>query len=60
MDIYVVKVGNYLELVEIYMKGIVKMREIYCLALFYIIEVIQLQGYFIFGFYECYKLKECL
>lgn len=60
IDIYVVKAGNYPELVETYMKGIAKMRETHRPALFHITEVTQPQGHSTSGSHERYKSKERL
>lgn len=60
IDIYVVKAGNYVELVDTYAKGIAKMRETHRPALFHIIEVTQPQGHSTSGSHERYKSKERL
>ena len=60
LDIYVVKAGNYVDLVETYAKGIAKMRETHRPALFHITEVTQPQGHSTSGSHERYKSKERL
>ncbi len=60
IDIYVLKAGQYLELVEAYTKGIAQMRKTHRPALFHIREVTQPQGHSTSGSHERYKSKERL
>lgn len=59
-DIYVCEGWNYPKLVEMYQKGIAKMRKTHIPALFHIIEVTQPQGHSTSGSHERYKSAERL